>query len=165
MVVMVRCVHCTTWSLCTLRLVKRVARPGESDPCPGPGLEAKVIKKQKWVPFEMTESILKMSECQTKAGNQISHTLSHSLTLSLFHSLIHSLSTCWTTFVFMSMLKSHSLTFTLSHSHTLTLSHSLIQSLSTCWTSFVFISLLKSHCLYAKIAMYFLGHPHPLLLH
>ena len=47
MVVMVRCVHCTTWSLCPLRLVERVARPGESDPCPGPGLEAKVNKKQK----------------------------------------------------------------------------------------------------------------------
>ena len=72
----------------------------------------------------------KMSERQTKAGNQItlSHSLilslSHSFTLSLFHSLIHSLSTCWTTFVFMSMLKNHSLTFTLSHSRTLTLSHS-----------------------------------------
>ena len=42
-----------------------------------------------------------------------SHTLSLShyltLTLSLFHSLIHSLSTCWTTFVFMSMLKSRCL--------------------------------------------------------
>ena len=46
----------------------------------------------------------------------------HSLTLS--HSLIHSLSTCWTTFVFMSMLKSHSLT--LSQSHILPLFHSLI---------------------------------------
>ena len=33
--------------------------------------------------------------------------LSHSRTLTLSHSLIHSLSTCWTTFVFMSMLKSH----------------------------------------------------------
>ena len=32
--------------------------------------------------------------------------LSHSRTLTLSHSLIHSLSTCWTTFVFMSMLKS-----------------------------------------------------------
>ena len=75
--------------------------------------------------------IKKMSERQTKAGNQItlSHSLilslSHSLlTLSLFHSLIHSLSTCWTTFVFMSMLKNHSLTFTLSHSLILSFNHS-----------------------------------------
>ena len=83
-----------------------------------------------------------MSERQTKAGNQITLSLSLSLThshyLTLIPSLIRSLSTCWTTFVFMSMLKSHSLTFTLSHSltltlshsHTLTLSHSLIHSLS-----------------------------------
>ena len=41
---------------------------------------------------------LKMSECQTKAGNQQ-------------HSLTHSLSTYCTTFVFMSMLKSHCLVF------------------------------------------------------
>ena len=115
MVVMVRCVHCTTWSLCTLRLVERVARPGESDPCPGPGLEAKVIKKQKWVPFEMTESILKMSECQTKAGNQEcfeklenlkTWKLKNSKTLKTLKMI---LGTCWTTFVFMSMLKSHCL--------------------------------------------------------
>ena len=75
----------------------------------------------------------KMSECQTKAGNQIS--LSYSLINSLSHSLIHSLSSYWTTFVFMSMLKSHShtlslsyyLTLSMSHSHTFTLSlsHSL----------------------------------------
>ena len=94
-----------------------------------------------------------MSERQTKAGNQI--TLSHSLILSLSHSLIHSLSTCWTTFVFMSMLKNHSLTFTLSHSHTFTLFQCLIQSLLTCWTSFVFMSMLISRCLLPKIAMLF----------
>ena len=87
------------------------------------------------------------------AQKSLSH--SHTLTLSS-HSLIslfHSLLTCWTTFVFMSMLKSHSLTITLSHSHTLSLSHShtltlfqsLIHSLSTCWTTFVFMSMLKSH--------------------
>ena len=70
-----------------------------------------------------------MSERQTKAGNQensltlshshsrhdgqllfsclyskVSLSHSHSLTLSLFHSLIHALSTCRTTFVFMSMV-------------------------------------------------------------
>ena len=44
---------------------------------------------------------------------------------TLSHSLIPCLSTCWTTFVFMSMLKSHSLTLTVSHSHTLSISHSL----------------------------------------
>ena len=57
-----------------------------------------------------------------------SHTISLSqcltLTLSLFHSLIHSLSTCWTTFVFITMLKSHSHTISLSHSHSFSLSHS-----------------------------------------
>ena len=36
-------------------------------------------------------------------------TFSHSLTLTLSHSLIHSLSTCWTSFVFISMLKSRCL--------------------------------------------------------
>jgi len=40
-------------------------------------------------------------------------TRSHSLTLS--QSLIHSLSSYWTTFVFMSMLKSHSHNLSLSH--------------------------------------------------
>ena len=66
-------------------------------------------------------SQLKMSERQTKAWNQI--TLSLSLTLSLFLTLtlLQSLLTCWTTFVFISMLKSHSHTLTLSH--TLSLSH------------------------------------------
>ena len=124
-----------------------------------------------------------MSECQTKAGNQecfgklekigklsllpwllnkkclnVRQKLgTRSLTLSLSQSLNHSLSSYWTTFVFMSMLKSHSLTLTLSHSHTISLSqcltltisifHSLIHSLSTCWTTFVFMSMLKSHSL------------------
>ena len=49
-------------------------------------------------------------------------TLSLFLTLTLFQSLIESLLTCWTTFVFISMLKSHSHTLTLSLSHTLSLS-------------------------------------------
>ena len=59
-----------------------------------------------------------------------------------FHPLIQSLSTCWTSFVFISMLKTHCLLLkiamvffgphphhpilTLSHSHTLSFSHSLI---------------------------------------
>ena len=73
-------------------------------------------------------SQLKMSERQTKAGNQI--TLSLSLTISLFltltliQSLIQSLLTCWTTFVFISMLKSHPHTFSLSLSLAISLSHS-----------------------------------------
>ena len=59
-----------------------------------------------------------------------SHSLSHYLTLSLFltltlfQSLIESLLTCWTTFVFISMLKSHSHALTLTHSLSLSLSHS-----------------------------------------
>ena len=52
------------------------------------------------------------------------NTLSQSLTL--FKSLIQALSTCWTTFVFMYMLKTHFHTFllSLSHSHSFSLSHS-----------------------------------------
>ena len=41
--------------------------------------------------------------------SKVTLSLSHSLTLTLSHSLIHSLSTCWTTFVFMSRLRSHCL--------------------------------------------------------
>ena len=51
-----------------------------------------------------------------------SHSQSHSLTL--FQSLIESLLTCWTTFVFISMLKTHSHNLSLSHSHSYSLSHS-----------------------------------------
>ena len=56
-----------------------------------------------------------MSECQTKAGNH------ECMNVWMF----------WTTFVFMSMLKTYShtfslsLTLTLSHSHTLSISHSI----------------------------------------
>ena len=102
-------------------------------------------------------SDVKMSECQTKAGNQIS--LSHSHSLSFTHSrhteqllfsclcskVTHSLSHYLT----LTMSHSHTLTLSLSHSltlhmlnnfcfhvyaqkRTLTLSHSLIHSLSTC---------------------------------
>ena len=133
-----------------------------------------------------------MSERQTTAGNE-----EHQLTVSLFHSFSHSLSlthwlthsllTCWTTFVFMSMLKSHSHTLTLSVSHsftlnmlnnfcfqvyaqkslslsfslflTLTLFQSIIHSLSKWWTTFVFKSMLKSRCLKLKIAMIFSWEP------
>ena len=109
-------------------------------------------------------------------------TLSHSHTLSLFHSLIHSLSTCWTTFVFMSMLKSHSISFSLSHSitldmqnnfcfhvyvqkslsqfptHSLSLSHSLTLSLSHSFTLSFTLSRhaeqLLFSCLCSKVAVY-----------
>ena len=67
-------------------------------------------------------------------SHSLTLTLSHSLTLSLSHSpthpLIQSPSTCWTTFVFIFLLKSHFLTLTLSHSHTLTFSHSHILTFS-----------------------------------
>ena len=92
-------------------------------------------------------SQLKMSECQTKAGNQECFWKLENLktwklkNLKTLKPLKMILGTCWTTDVFMSMLKSHSLTLTLSYSHTLTPSHCLIHSLSTCWTSFVFISM------------------------
>ena len=49
---------------------------------------------------------------------------SHYLTLTLFQSLIESLLTCWTTFVFISMLKSHSHALSLSHSFNLSFNHS-----------------------------------------
>ena len=58
------------------------------------------------------EQLLFSSLC-SKVTLTLSHsdalTLTHSLTLTLFHSLIHSLLTCWTTFVFISMLKTHCL--------------------------------------------------------
>ena len=77
-------------------------------------------------------SQLKMPERQTKAGNQDFCKTCSKATLTLFQSLIHSLLTCWTTFVFISMLKSHSHTLTLSrsHSHTHSLSHSHTLSIS-----------------------------------
>jgi len=90
------------------------------------------------------------------AEKSLSHyhtlSLSHSHTLTLSHSfsLIHSLSTCWTTFVFMSMLKSHSLTLSLSHSLTLTLSHSHTLSVSHSWHA----EQLLFSCLCSKVAVY-----------
>ena len=72
----------------------------------------------------------KMSECQTKAGNQItlSHSillsLSHSFTLSLFHSLTLNMLNNFCFHVYAQNSLSHFHTLTLSHSRTLTLSHS-----------------------------------------
>ena len=70
---------------------------------------------------------------------------------SLIHSLIHSLLTCWTTFVFMSMLKSH----TLSSSHTLTLTLSLSHSLT--------LNMLNNFCFHVY-AQKSLSHFHTLAL-
>ena len=70
----------------------------------------------------MAIKIIKMSERQTQPGNLAN--------LQNLHSLIHLLWTCWRTFVFISMLKSHS--HTLSLFLTLALFQSLIHSLSTC---------------------------------
>ena len=74
--------------------------------------------------FSWIESSKKMSERQTKAGNQISLSLSHSFTLSFTHSQ-HAeqlLFSCLCSKITLSL--SHSHTLTLSHSRTLTLSHS-----------------------------------------
>ena len=89
--------------------------------------------------------------------------MSHkTVTLSLFQSLIHSLSTCWTTFVFMSMLKvtlwhslSHSLNRSCSHSqhaeHSFhvyaqkSISDTHILSLSPSLTHTLTLSLSHSH--------------------
>ena len=76
----------------------------------------------------------KMSECQTKAGNQ--NTLTHSLTLSLSHS--HSLTLSLSYSLTLDMLNNFCFHVyaqkSLSHFHTLALSHSQsrIHSRSTC---------------------------------
>ena len=79
-------------------------------------------------------------------------TISLFLTLTLFQSLIESLLTCWTTFVFISMLKSHShtLTLTLSLSHTLSLSNSLNLSFNHSWHA----EQVLFSCLGSKVAVY-----------
>ena len=87
-----------------------------------------------------------------------SHSLSHYLTLSLFltltlfQSLIESLLTCWTTFVFISMLKSHSHTLTLSLSHTLSLS--LSHSFNLSFNHSRHAEQVLFSCLGSKVAVY-----------
>ena len=78
----------------------------------------------------------KMSECQTKAGNQ------ECMNVWMF----------WTTFVFMSMLKTYSHTFSLSLSLTLTLSHSHTLSISHSIT----LDMLNKFCfhLYAQKSLF-----------
>ena len=81
----------------------------------------------------------------------LSHSHSHTLTLTLSHSLIHSFSTCWTTFVFMSMLKSDSLTLSHSLSLTHSLSHSLTLPLSHSHThTLSLFDLGSTHCVIIK---------------
>ena len=100
-----------------------------------------------------------MSECQTKAGNQITLSHSHSLTLSLSaHSLTlsftHSqhaeqlLFSCLCSKITLSL--SHSHTLALSHSRTLTLSHSLILSFNHSRHA----EQVLFSCLGSKVAVY-----------
>ena len=108
----------------------------------------------------------KMSERQTKAGNQehfLTLTRSHSLTVTLSHSLTLTLSShsfthswhaeqllfsclCWK----VTLSLSHSLTLTLSHSLTLTLSHSHTLSVSHSWHA----EQLLFSCLCSKVTVY-----------
>ena len=82
----------------------------------------------------------------------LSLTISLFLTLTLFQSLIESLSTCWTTFVFISMLKTHSHThsLSLSISHSFSLSHSF--NLSFTHSRHAEQVLFSSLC--SKVAVY-----------
>ena len=87
--------------------------------------------------------------------------MSHSHTLALSHSLIHSLSTCWTTFVFMSMLKSHPHTFSLSLSLAISLSHyfNLSFNHSRHAKQVLFSSLCSKLTVYCwKLQFFFLDH-------
>ena len=92
----------------------------------------------------------------------LSLTLSLFLTLTLFQSLIESLLTCWTTFVFISMLKSHSHTLSLSHSHTLLISHSITLDMPNnfCFHVYAQTSLFIGE----NVPCVFGPHHHPLLL-
>ena len=100
-----------------------------------------------WTSFVFNKScsacLERVKECESdrvigRESLRVREWLLSKVTPSLSHSLIL---TCWTTFVLMYMLKSHSLTISLSH--TFTLNHSIW----TCWKTFVFMSMLKSHCL------------------
>ena len=77
-----------------------------------------------------TQTLLVPSCCQNKNVWTSDKSWEPDLTLSLSQSLIHSLSSYWTTFVFMSMLKSHSHTISLSQCLTLSLFHSISHSLT-----------------------------------
>ena len=83
----------------------------------------------------------KMSERQTKAGN-----LKNLQTCTLS---FHSLWTCWKTFVFMSMLKSHYHILSLSHSINVSFTNSrhAEQLLFSCLCSKLTVTLSHSHYL------------------
>ena len=120
---------------------------------------------------------LKMSECQTKAGNQECfdnlknfhfHYFRYFHYFHYFHSFIHSISTCWTTLVFMSMLKSHSHTLSLSLLSPLSLlsqlspSHSLTLDMRNKFC--LHVHAQKSLFIAENCNAFFLPHPqHPLL--
>ena len=94
-------------------------------------------------------SQLKMSECQTKAGNL------ECMNVWMF----------WTIFVFMCMLKTYShtfslllcLTLTLSHSHTLSISHSITLDMLN---KFCFHLYSQKSLLIAENCNVFFGPPH-----
>ena len=98
-----------------------------------------------------TEQLLFSCPC-SKVPLSHTHSLSLLLTLTLFQSLIQPLLTCWTTFVFMSMLKSHSLTLTLSHSLNVSLSHS--HSFTFSFTHSRHAEQVLSSCLCSKVTVY-----------
>ena len=141
------------------------------------------------LPFKINQtSPKKMSERQTKAGNQITlslfHTLtlvilnnfcshvyaqkslshSHTLTLSHSHTLTLSHSLTLTLSHSLTLTLSHSDTLAFSHSRTLTLSHSLIHSLSRHAEQLLFSCLGSKVTVYSrKLQCFFLPHHHPLL--
>ena len=59
-----------------------------------------------WITLDMLNNFCFHLYAQKSLSHSHALTLTHSLTLTLFQSLIQSLSTCWTSFVFISMLKS-----------------------------------------------------------
>ena len=61
--------------------------------------------------------------------------------------------TCWTTFVFMSMLKSHCLWLFVMLSCHAAICQVLMLITGTCWTTFVFMSMLRSHCLWLFVIL------------
>ena len=82
----------------------------------------------------------------------LSLTISLFLTLTLIQSLIQSLLTCWTTFVFISMLKTHPHTFSLSLSLAISLSLSHSFNLSFNHSRHAEQVLFSSLC--SKVAVY-----------
>ena len=92
-----------------------------------------------------------MSECQTKAGNQISLSHSHSLTLVILNNFCFHFYAQKSLSHFPTLTLPHSLNVSLSHSHSFTLSftHSqhAEQLLFSCLCSKITLSLSHSHTL------------------